>query len=957
MDHHTTMVYGYVECLSWLASSDVELAGCCGRENTRSCLALSPSHPSLAIIRFFHTTAAPPLLSLTTCLTPHPSDDGASARAWLAPADMLVARLGAGKEVCVCVPGAMRLGGRGVIGTAWPSPAGVRGVATLSTALAYSLGLGQGEGGGGAVCLHAAPPPTAPGHAPALTLRPLVEEAWAGSSTTAPSPALLLAPLFGGGGSGGGGEAALDAVSALAARRTLGRRLAPGTRLALPLLGRTVALEVTGADPALRAVGPGTTVRVVMADNEGGSGGAAAAAPTAGLSSGEEEEEEGATASLSPEAAAAAAAAATAADAAVGGGPTGPAARAAARAAAAGTSARASGAPGAAGFASLGGVAAVAARLRDLATLPLTRPALFASYGLTPPVGVLLHGPPGTGKTALARAAAADAGAALFVVNGPDLVSGRVGGGEAGVRGVFAAARAAAPAILFFDEVDALAPAGGGQAGRFGGEGGSGGSSGTGSGGAPAAAASAAAGAAARLAAALATELDALSSAPNPPRVVVLAATNRVGAVDGALRRPGRLDAEVEVGPPCPSARGAILAACLAPVAHNLSCEDIAAVAGAAHGFVGADLALLVREAALAALRRGVVAAAAGQGSTPRPPSSLRVTLPDLAAARATVRPSAMRDITLALPLVTWDDVGGQAGVKARLMEALGCGVGTEGSAASPSPDVASPSAMAAVGATPPSGILLFGPPGCSKTLMARAAAHAAGRNFFAVKGPELLSPYVGDAEKAVAALFARARASSPSLVFFDELDGLASARDGGIASAGGGAVASDGAGAAAGRVVAQLLQEVEAATRAPAQGPASPPVVVLAATNRPDRLDPALMRPGRFDRALHVRPPGDACEREAVLRAAARKVRLGPGVAAPGGTFADLAAATPGFTGADLASLVREAALAAVAEGVGGADAVTGDHFAVALRLVAASPPPSAEEAAAYERYERAGW
>ena len=156
MDHHTTMVYGYVECLSWLASSDVELAGCCGRENTRSCLALSPSHPSLAIIRFFHTTAAPPLLSLTTCLTPHPSDDGASARAWLAPADMLVARLGAGKEVCVCVPGAMRLGGRGVIGTAWPSPAGVRGVATLSTALAYSLGLGQGEGGGGAVCLHAA---------------------------------------------------------------------------------------------------------------------------------------------------------------------------------------------------------------------------------------------------------------------------------------------------------------------------------------------------------------------------------------------------------------------------------------------------------------------------------------------------------------------------------------------------------------------------------------------------------------------------------------------------------------------------------------------------------------------------------------------------------------------------------------------------------------------------------
>ena len=427
--------------------------------------------------------------------------------------------------------------------------------------------------------------------------------------------------------------------------------------------------------------------------------------------------------------------------------------------------------------------------------------------------------------------------------------------------------------------------------------------------------------------------------------------------VDLALRRPGRLDAEVEVGPPTPGGRAAILKTCLAPLTHALTGADIASVAEAAHGFVGADLALLVREATLAALRRGVQEE--GSGSSP-----LCVTAADLAAARAAVRPSAMRDVTLELPPVAWEDVGGQDGVKARLMEALGCGGGGGGGGGRRDGGdgrrrtslSASPAAMAAVGASAPAGILLFGPPGCSKTLLARAAATAAGRNFFAVKGPELLSPYVGDAEKAVATLFARARASAPSMVFLDELDGLAAARDGGIAAATGSSTAEDGAGAAAGRVVAQLLQEVEAAARASSTSPsAAPPVVILAATNRPDRLDPALLRPGRFDRALHVRPPCDVGEREAVLRAAARKVRLAPGVAEA--AFPALAARTAGFTGADLASLVREAALAAVAEGAAGADAVSAAHFEAALGLVRASPVPSAEDAAAYAKHERAGW
>ncbi|KAK9825828.1 hypothetical protein WJX81_000622 [Elliptochloris bilobata] len=577
---------------------------------------------------------------------------------------------------------------------------------------------------------------------------------------------------------------------------------------------------------------------------------------------------------------------------AIGGGADGPAAEAARRAAAAGAAAAHD------GFAALGGLAEQTAALRELVTLPLQAPALFERFGVRPPRGVLLWGPPGTGKTGLARAAAADARARLLVLNGPDVVSEFYGASEAGLLGVFAAARAAAPAVIFIDELDALAPARGGSAAD--------GAGGVGAG------ASAGGDMAARVVTTLLTALDGLNGTSDDycNGVVVLAATNRPEAVDAALRRPGRFDRELEVGVPSPAARADILRVTLRRLRHALGNGEVAALAAAAHGFVGADLAALCEEAALVALRRAVAAKRAG-----KPLSNLQVTAADMRAAQTRVRPSAMREVALELPAVRWDDVGGLAGVKQRLREAVEW-------------PQRHPDALERLGARAPRGVLLYGPPGCSKTLLARAVAAESRLNFLAVKGPELLSKYVGDSEKAVAALFARARAAAPAIVFFDEIDGLAGMRGEG----GGGAAA-----AAGDRVLAQLLTEMDGLQ---ARGG----VVVLAATNRPDRLDAALLRPGRFDRALRV-PPPDQEGREAILAVHTRRTPLAPDV-----DLVALAASTPGYTGADLAAVVREAALAALQEDMG-ARTVAARHFAAALD----EPLPSRERRSA--RHARREW
>ena len=736
-----------------------------------------------------------------------------------------------------------------VLADAWPGPKLPRGKASPSRALAASLGLfqrregsgGSNRGGGRSFSSSPAPPDTTDGvavsllapptgadaddyEASELVLRPLQEEE---KEEENPGPRQLAA------------------LSALAARRAAGRSLLRGNVLAVPLLGRDAPLEVvrvvvvgSSSNASRRSlsgweaarVGPRTKVRVVAASGGNSSGGddddnseseseseseededAAAVSPSSALHYGSDED---------PLVAAAASAAAKAAERAVGGGPSGPAASAAAAAAAAGARAlrgalfraRAASCTIAGGFAPLGGVDALAERLRGLVALPLCRPEAFPLFGLRAPAGAVLHGPPGTGKTALAVAAAADAALALeekigkggergggapvslFVVGGAEVVRSAAGASEAGLRGIFAAARAApGPSMVFLDEVDALAPA------RGGGGGGGGGAGSSGSGAvAPAAAAAAASGASARLSSALAAELDAVSASSSPRRVVVLAATNRLEAVDQALRRPGRLDAEVEVPPPGAEARAAILRSHLgrraspassapapassapAPASsdppgtlrrHSLTDRDVRRLADAAHGFVGADLALLVREAASVALRRAVRGAeeAARRGSSsscgdgggggggpaaagpPPAPAAVDPDSPDLVvsrgdfdAARRVVRPSAMRSVVLRLPRARWGDVGGQGAAKARLQEALqttrrrpspSSAADPSGPASATDADATSPAPRnpALLGVAPPAGILLYGPPGCSKTLLARAAARESGRNLFAV--------------------------------------------------------------------------------------------------------------------------------------------------------------------------------------------------------------------------------
>lgn len=721
-----------------------------------------------------------------------------------------------------------------------------------------------------------------------------------------------------------GSNKQLAVLESLARRALDGRCLLPGNLVRLPLLGASAFFVVENA----RGFGP------------------VGAATTVALR-GEREAARG------PPDASFAAASGTNDDSSDSGDP---AVTAAARARRAGER-FASAADAAGGYASLGGVDTLVASLRESVELPLARPELFEQRGVRPPRGVLLWGPPGTGKTRLARAAAASANAALLVVRGPELVTAAVGESEAALRGVFAAAAAAAPCVVLLDELDAIAPA------RAGGDGlGGRGDAGASGGGDEQMSA--------RVVAALLSALDGAGgeNGENDMRgVVVVATTNRPEAVDRALRRPGRFDREIEVGVPTPSARREILQKHMRALRHSVTEAQADALARDAHGFVGADVAALCAGAAMQALRRVVgredetlsaenLASALGSSlrlarrdddrsspdarrdATPvtRAPSDRgateprafgddadRVTFADFLAARRRVKPSALREVAVEAPRVAWDDVGGHAAIKQQLREAVEW-------------QERHGDALRRVGAVPPTGTLLYGPPGCSKTMLARAVASASGRNFVTVTGPELHSKYVGESEKAVRALFARAAASAPSVIFLDELDGLVGRRA--PPSGGGGPSASD-------RVLTQLLGEMDGLASD------SKNVCVVAATNRPDLVDPALLRPGRFDRALYVPPPTEWEDRAAILARAARKTPLAPDV-----DLKTLAMGTAGYTGADLQAYVREAAVCALEEDLESSQ-VCARHFAAAAERVPPSPPVSAETAAAYASFERAGY
>ncbi|CAG79218.1 P-loop containing nucleoside triphosphate hydrolase protein [Yarrowia lipolytica] len=497
-------------------------------------------------------------------------------------------------------------------------------------------------------------------------------------------------------------------------------------------------------------------------------------------------------------------------------------------------------------YKSIGGLDQHIVELKSTIELPLHHPSLFSRFGISPPRGVLLHGPPGTGKTMLLRAVAQESNAHVLTINGPSIVSKYLGETESSLRAIFEEARKYQPAIVFIDEIDALVPR------RDGDESGQ---------------------AESRVVATLLTLMDGMSQSASA-KIVVVGSTNRPNAIDPALRRAGRFDREVEIGIPNAEARLSILSIQMADMPHNMSEEDIQYISSITHGYVGADLSALCREGVMNAINRGLEEHGSALNAVN---SGLEVTMPDLERALLDVRPSAMREIFLEKPSTTWSDIGGQSGVKEKLKQMVEW-------------PLTKADTMKNLGITPPRGVLLYGPPGCSKTLIAKALANESGLNFLSVKGPELFNKYVGESERAVREIFRKARAAAPSIIFFDEIDALSTARGHSEAGAGGE------------RVLTSLLTEMDGIESLNG-------VMVLAATNRPDVIDSALMRPGRLSRLLYVGPP-DEHARQQILKIRTKNMCLGSEV-----DLEEIAKTTEGMTGAEIVALCEEAGLYAMSQ------------------------------------------
>ncbi len=519
-------------------------------------------------------------------------------------------------------------------------------------------------------------------------------------------------------------------------------------------------------------------------------------------------------------------------------------------------------------------------KVREMIELPLRYPELFRHLGIEPPKGVLLYGPPGTGKTLIAKAVANEAGAHFIAINGPEIMSKFYGESERRLREAFEEAEKNAPSIIFIDELDAIAPKREEVAGEV----------------------------ERRVVAQLLTLMDGLKSRG---QVIVIGATNRPDAIDPALRRPGRFDREIEIGIPDRDGRKEILQVHTRnmPLADDVDLDELADIT---YGYVGADLAALCKEAAMRALRRVLPELDLEKGEIPPEVfEKLKVTRADFMDAFKSITPTALREVMVQVPNVHWDDIGDLDHVKQQLKEMVEW-------------PLKHPEMFSRMGIEPPKGILLFGPPGCGKTLLAKAVATESEANFIAVRGPEVLSKWVGESEKAIRKVFQKARQAAPCIIFFDEIDSIAPRRG-----------MYGGESGVTERLVNQLLAEMDGIEKLKN-------VVVIAATNRPDILDPALLRPGRFDRIVYV-PPPDKNGRLEIFKVHTKKMPLADDV-----DLEKLAEMTEGYTGADIEAVCREAALNALREDPK-AEKVHMRHFKKALEII--SPSISSEDAELYDK------
>jgi transitional endoplasmic reticulum ATPase len=506
----------------------------------------------------------------------------------------------------------------------------------------------------------------------------------------------------------------------------------------------------------------------------------------------------------------------------------------------------------------LGGLEEEIQRIREMVELPMQHPEIFQTLGIDPPKGVLLLGPPGCGKTLLARAVANESDANFFSINGPEIISKFYGESEARLREIFQHAQQNAPSIILIDELDSIAPKREEVTGEV----------------------------ERRVVAQLLALMDGLVGRGN---VIVIGATNRPNALDPALRRPGRFDREIEIGIPDKRGRHEILLIHSRgmPLARDV---DLKVLAERTHGYTGADLAALCRETAMKALHKYLPEINLEEERIP--PSVLEkmeVRMDDFMNAFKEITPTAMREVAVEVPVVHWDEVGGLEEVKEKLKEAVEW-------------PLKNPEIFTRMGIRPPKGILLVGPPGCGKTLLARAVATESEANFITIKGPEVFSKWVGESEKAIREVFRKARMAAPAVIFFDEFDSLVPRRGMGYADSG-----------VSERVISQLLTEMDGII-------SLEDVVIIAATNRPDIVDPAVLRPGRFDRLIYVSEPDEKARLE-IFKLYTKSMPLATDV-----DIAHLANTSKSYSGADIDALCREAAMHALRRDVNSKEVTLAD-------------------------------